>query len=302
MEAALNGIEMSGKTLIFTPTKDYGKHLINKIGNKAAYIDAESKNSEGSEQFYKLIDNHSFDTLYLIVTNFLDVGVDLIDMKLSNIVIYSPYAHEILQMLGRKRAMPRETLNVYIYIPTYEDIVKRYSNLIKDRDDMLRAKSFYQSHADYNIDEIPEHFWLKRDRTKTTLEFNNFAVINAEKRIAELSEYVTGFSGSGTEYYKHYSNHILDMLPGHQNVRWLGDKTFVSSDIAEKIKPFIGRSLSRDEAYKFCHIVLDHFGKKLRSNQMNGIPTSTVNKLFSGNGINLKIANIKGKTQLWEVK
>ncbi len=65
----------------------------------------------------------------LISTSVLDNGTSLTDPDLKHLVIDFSSPTAMLQMLGRKRKNPGETVNLYFYIPTKEQIRNRLQSI-----------------------------------------------------------------------------------------------------------------------------------------------------------------------------
>lgn len=113
--------ELTGKTLIFVDSKEYGRKLqkqLDPIFNKVALITSESKESEEiveKKTFEELIQNEKFSADVLIATSVIDNGVNIIDRELKNIIIYHDDKDEILQMIGRKRCIDEDDqVNIFL--------------------------------------------------------------------------------------------------------------------------------------------------------------------------------------------
>lgn len=109
------------KWLIFRQTKEEGKIFKEELGPCANYVNAE-RNKENGKKLQKIIQKRKFHNKVLISTTVLYNGVSLVDDSLKNIVVDSLLLSEVIQMLGRKRCKEGETVNLYIRVPSIEEI------------------------------------------------------------------------------------------------------------------------------------------------------------------------------------
>lgn len=110
----------SDKWIIFTNNKETGNELLGRLnerGCSAVYLSAQAKKQKGSDsykEFLNIAENQRFDCQVLIATSVLDCGVSIVDQKVKNIVVCSTDKDEFLQMIGRRRIRPDESINLYI--------------------------------------------------------------------------------------------------------------------------------------------------------------------------------------------
>lgn len=118
------------KWIIFVDSKHYGEDLVeffNKDNQtKAVFLDAESKYNEKKIYVNDLIESEDFQFKILIVTKAFDVGIN-INTSNINMAIFSLNKTDFVQMLGRKRKVGDETVNVFIYLYSLEEIKDRIS-------------------------------------------------------------------------------------------------------------------------------------------------------------------------------
>lgn len=99
------------KWLVFTSSKAQGRSLAKALGDRASYIDADSK--AGST--WKMLTGESkFDRRVLVTTAVADCGLNINDAAVKHIVIMSTDHVQFMQMLGRKRFLRDETVTVYV--------------------------------------------------------------------------------------------------------------------------------------------------------------------------------------------
>lgn len=91
-------------------------------------MDADSKKDD-YERFQRLIVKKRQEKKVLISTTVLYNGVSLEDASLKHIVVDSINKSEVVQMLGRKRCSKGERVNLYVKIPTKEELKKYYNNV-----------------------------------------------------------------------------------------------------------------------------------------------------------------------------
>ena len=120
--------ESDDKWLIFIDNKGTAEKLKNEIKVPIAYLDAESK---GVKVWNELIQNEKFDSKVLLTTSVIDCGVNIIDSRLTNIVILSDDRVSIMQMAGRKRFLNGDKVNLWIQDLPKQKLVSRYLRYIK---------------------------------------------------------------------------------------------------------------------------------------------------------------------------
>ena len=134
IESIIDEIEIRNKEswLIFVKSKKTGKELeetLSKKGIECKLITADT--DKGDKDYQNLIANEKLPKKVLITTRLLDVGVNIKNTHM-NIVVSDLELSEIKQMMGRKRVKENETVNVYFYTPSIQELSKR-SNSIKQK-------------------------------------------------------------------------------------------------------------------------------------------------------------------------
>lgn len=111
------------KWLIFVDSKKTGESFQESLGDeKALFMDSDSK---GTSAYSKLLLECKFDVQCLISTAVLDCGVNIKDQKLRNVVLMVDNRTSFIQMLGRKRVQPGETVNLFVCRPSLEKLNQR---------------------------------------------------------------------------------------------------------------------------------------------------------------------------------
>lgn len=211
-ETILDEIKSDAKVkwIIFVDSKEDGKQLKSDLSDAAEYLDAGKK---GSDVWLQIVEEEKFSSQVLITTSVLDNGVNIKDDDVQNIVIVSDDRTNIVQSIGRKRRHPGEAINVWVRIPSDEQIKKRYSRcneLIKWREEysLSSSQSAKQDllHAIWKQgdDELRKLFLPCRDG----LLMNELGFYSISRKI-KLYERIT----SGETTFKEEVQTWLDALP-----------------------------------------------------------------------------------------
>ena len=165
--------ELTGKTLIFVDSKEYGRKLqkqLDPIFNKVALITSESKESEEiveKKTFEELIQNEKFSADVLIATSVIDNGVNIIDRELKNIIICHDDKDEILQMIGRKRCIDEEDqVNIFLVSKSQKSLISRLDHI----DEKLEI--YFGAEKDLNFFRKPNMQFLANNEFGTS--YRNF--------------------------------------------------------------------------------------------------------------------------------
>lgn len=106
------------KTIIFVSNKDKGEKIQNKLNEnniKNIFITADNKHTENEKGVNTLINTNTFPQKVFISTSVLDVGVNFLDIKITNMIIEATELVEFIQMLGRIRII-KENQKVCLFI------------------------------------------------------------------------------------------------------------------------------------------------------------------------------------------
>lgn len=133
----------SSKWLIFVNQKETGKDLKAKFSNgNADFIDASSAHDRNVIEV--LIRQQKFNKDVLITTKVIDNGINIKDVQLKNIVVDFTDFVELIQILGRKRTLPGEKINLYLKVPSIGTI-KQYKRNAEKLYETI--KSFEKNHS-----------------------------------------------------------------------------------------------------------------------------------------------------------
>ncbi len=133
--------EDEGKWMIFLDQKARKDEFEEKFDGQCSYLDASRKNTK---EFQNLISTESFEKKILLTTSVLDCGINIHDPALKNIVIFNDDRCSVMQMTGRKRLTPNETVNVWIFevnkdmIEARKDLLNEYLTLENQFEDCIK--------------------------------------------------------------------------------------------------------------------------------------------------------------------
>jgi hypothetical protein len=129
------------KWLIFINSRATAQKFKEKINtNSTVFISSESKNSKDldGKTYNEIINLEKFSCKILLTTSVLDNGINLKDKLLKNIVIFSYDKTEFIQILGRKRILDNEKVNLFLYsgkvneLNTKLSIIKKQLKIIEE--------------------------------------------------------------------------------------------------------------------------------------------------------------------------
>ena len=263
------------KWILFMDSKAAGKALAKELGGKAIYLDADSKETEA---WYQLLKDNKFQTQVLITTAVLDCGVNVIDPKLCNVVIFTDDRTRLIQMLGRKRCSQGEGVNLYVYDMDDKTLAKR------QRD----CESLSQW-----LDRYTEATWEGRRKMATEIWHH------PDDQLRHYFNFANGYLvPNDIAFYAlrrrlHFYTALLNgEFTFQQAVReWLGlqDEGAVveeNADPEQKLRSFcenhLNQDLSEEEIAKFRELVIaiaDRIGIiKTRTDRLESIGRDALNK------------------------
>lgn len=125
------------KWLILVKSKEEGATLQKLLGKEAKFIDATYRKNKASE-YHAMLASRCFTSSVLISTSVIYNGVGFLDPKLKHIVIDSVDETFVKQALGRKRCEKEESVNLYLRVPTEDEVISKMKhsnelyNLVKE--------------------------------------------------------------------------------------------------------------------------------------------------------------------------
>lgn len=296
------------KSIVFITNKEAGVKIRNKLSQIAEavsvdFINADNKSSEMASCFQEISKLNHFPSQVLISTKLLDAGVNIIDPKLKNIIICSPYPDDIVQMLGRKRVTKGEgktedcQIKLFLKIPTAGKIINKIGVLREKRDEMIefckRAKSQWSDYAD-----VPMPFYLEQKGTDIVPRFNEYSFSLITYRIEQL-EKILGQDEAETEH--RFIQTIKDTLPGAKlDLSLFQNQRIPCEEVKGLVEPVIGTELDKTRITELGDLILDRLGKPRRKDQ-TGVPTKSLNSAFEECHLPYLVHDLsrEGKLQTW---
>lgn len=311
-ESLLNQLiktDEKNKYLIFVKSRNQADEILSAIGDENAdYLNAQTKKDSGRKVYDYVLEHETFPKRFLIVTNFLDVGVNLKDSDIEGVIVFHYDRINLIQMVGRIRrgnGKERASLNLFACIPEKSvlDQEKHYCQKelkgIKETDAQVR-----KNHIPGEIVSIPDYFYMKREKSEYKLKVNGFSRVCYEARIAEINRLLFISSCEDVDYYKAVAGIICSYFPGAKEPIWLTDDLRETSEeeMVRYFSKYLGEELDRDKVCEICDGFSDLCPQFKRNPGRN--QSSTVNKILSRLGVGYEIKNLskEGKKGTWIVK
>ncbi len=233
------------KYLICVDRRERGKYLAHQLGdNIAEYIDSDLKNGEKAETVNSIIINERFQKQVLIATSFLDVGVNIIDEEVTNVVVYSTEHAHFIQAIGRKRHVGTAKINLYIHVPSAKELNTLRGQYIKNINDSNEFKKKYIDNAEPPILSNIDHPFYILYKPSMRIFYNGLSMHFWAERIKELTDMINEMSCSSNPQ-ESLAKHFLAWLGLDENYDtcyWLGSSN--PNEVDEKIMTFLKKWLN----------------------------------------------------------
>ena len=291
--------QSNAKYLICVDSKARGQSMELALGKSIAdFIDAELKNTSKAETVTTMINNEQFEKKVLIATSFLDVGINLKDENLLNVVIYSTDQTHFLQSIGRKRKHARQAVSLYIHIPGQEDISRYLKSARFTQAELKENIHYYCDSATAYFQKLPDSIYIKKIDRKIQIRYNGFAFTYWNHRINELSnmlESLKAIPNSDEAFARHFLNWLgLEHL--YEQIHWLGSSpTDINNELVQLIENYANRELSEDEFLKFREEFHDTYNRLYPQTSIRGGRTphlNVLNKKFNELRLAFTVKNI----------
>lgn len=292
----------SGKYLICVDSRLLGKSLAEALGkNIAEFIDAELKNTEKSKEVNAMISNEKFEKKVLIATSFLDVGVNLKDDALRNIVIYSTNKTHFLQSIGRKRKQNQQKVSLYIHIPSPDEINSSLKKTRSQKIELINNIELICNSKNTYLSDLPDFIYAKKINGKDQIKYNGFAFSYLKYHIQELKDMLETMNDipNSNEAFARYFLKWLGLEHIYEQSHWLGKTPeTVNNDLISLIESYAYNKISEDQFTEFKHKFQIQYNSlyprtALRNNRPPHL--SKLNKIFNELNLPYVVSNI-GKT------
>lgn len=255
--------QSKSKYLICVDSKPLGQLLADALGkNIAEFIDAELKNTEKSKEVNAMIKNEKFEKKVLIATSFLDVGINLKDNDLRNVVIYSTNKTHFLQSIGRKRKQHQQTVNLYIHIPSPDDINNTLKKARSQQIDLANNIDLICNAKDLYLTDLPDFLYIKKVNGKCQIQYNSFAFSYLKYRIKELEDMIETMADipNSNEAFARYFLSWLGLEHFYETSHWLGKTPdTVNNEFVDFIESYTYREMSEDQFAEFKQEFLSRY-------------------------------------------
>lgn len=227
------------KILIFVDSIQRGKKMDKDLKSfDSRFVDSSYRDDKNGEMFQnvnEIVMEEQFSSRILITTATLDNGINLSDISCRHVIIMTDERTSFLQMLGRKRVLPNETVHIYIHVGDVEHFKKRKGelqrllNLYENTYNMgswqlsnsiLQEKKFDISLVqklyfwDNHIGGSPQYGYVS-----TGFRLNEFSFMHACKKVNNLERIIDGLEQDPKYFIK-------------EQLSWLG----LSPDSADMVK------------------------------------------------------------------
>lgn len=227
------------KTMIFITNKENGLNIkrdLEKDSIECIFITAENKENDSKDDVDEIVHTNTFSKKVLITTSVLDVGVNILDTDVENIVIAANEPVEFLQMLGRIRVI-QEGQEVSLYI--YARNAKYFENLCyRQIQPKIECCEYLEKYPDLQKiflnslvpgNDLPQGYekFLYKDYQDNTIAFNKAASYRYRQLYNLYSEILDGIRNDEDYFIK-------------EQLKWLGlentfkVKNYYSTEIREK--------------------------------------------------------------------
>lgn len=176
------------KWLIFVDKKSSGLKLRTALiekGISAAYIDSTVKNPQSA--WKKLINEEKLETSVLCATPVIECGVNVADDSVHHVAILCTERTTFIQLLGRKRRVEGETVDLWVWLPEQEyftNVKKKIGRYLRLAQNLQNARKAYSSRKDQYA-HIAKTLWSERK----TLEYESLFYVDNAGMFA-VNEYV----------------------------------------------------------------------------------------------------------------
>lgn len=120
----INEDKSDQKWLVHSPSIQHAKDLRKLIHHPCCLLNSVSREQNPAEWNKMLLDK-TFDEKVALASAAIDAGVSFTDKSLSNVAVFSYSPTTIVQVLGRKRRKGGETVRLFIWCPSADDVYKK---------------------------------------------------------------------------------------------------------------------------------------------------------------------------------
>ncbi|MFT8312940.1 MAG: DEAD/DEAH box helicase family protein [Clostridium sp.] len=218
------------KWLIFVTSKDNGRKIQKELGDEiSSCIFKDTKN----EELESIIQDSKFNKKVLIATKVIDNGINIVDDKLTNIVIMAWDRITFIQELGRKRIDIENPQQINLYIPT--KFMKSFM--------MKSNECEYQLGEIKLLEEDPNAFNKKYDNDMVEISKMNHLFFHENMKTGTGKWMINLMGKARTNIDLKFYKQMMMLFKKdrkfafiHTQLSWLGlDDTFNESKLVEEV-------------------------------------------------------------------
>ncbi len=264
--------------LIFVKDKRIGEKLVELLTHNdivPEFVTAES--DKDTDVYKKLINDETMSCKILISTKVLDVGVN-VKTKGLNVVVFDDDPVEIKQMLGRKRVLNNERINVFFYIPSQSELSARSRGIIKKIADIEQIALEVKNNRYLEIIAAP--FYLKGSK----LECNPFCIAKLKNEVQHCETLISLYKDANNKRKEKqiYAKHLLAEF---NDVAYDEDTLFIGKK-AKKLERllcnYLNKSMNKSDYDSLARQIIEITGDNRENPRENTPSTSTINECLKG--------------------
>ena len=299
----------SYKYLICVDNKEQGQFFQRTLGSDICeYIDAELKNSTKEEVVTAMVRDKKFDKKVLIATSFLDVGINLIDCNLTNIVIYSTDKTHFIQSIGRKRKSPQEKVTLYIHIPELQYVKNLLRGAQMTYMETAKNKNEYLNTQQNIIPSLSFPFFLSIHDGMPVINYNGFTFTYWKNRIKELKTMLSNII-ENQNYEEAFAKHYLRWLEleeSYNKCHWLGKSPdALNEEMIRFLDSYANQDLTEDAFGTFKEAFLIEYNRiypetPLRKDRK--LHLNALGKCFNEKKLPYHVKNIGSRSKTYRIE
>lgn len=296
------------KYLICVDNKDIGLYLEKNLGkNLAEYIDAHLKDTTKAEDVDTIIKEERFNKKVLIATSFLDVGINLSDEHLKNIIIYNTSKTQFVQSMGRKRASSEEKIRLFIFIPSPDYFTTMLKKTKHSLAMLVQNMANVKSLEDQSL-SLTFPFYLKMHNGMSEIIYNGFTFSYLQYRIKELEDWLTCLEECDS-WEKSLAIHYLEWIGLEQRYdefHWLStNPTDIQTSLTDFLRQFENQDLAGKEYSSFQQMFMElqnklFPNKKWRSDRMPHL--NKINRFLTDMNVSYIILNVGNGNKTYRIE
>ena len=242
---------------VFVRDKATGEKFVDQLKNVEGGVKFITAESDKEDSAYKeLIMNEKLPKRVLISTKVLDVGINVNNENL-HMVLFENNIVELKQMLGRKRIKQSECVDAYFYLPSYDELHKRFGRVDKTYTEQRRlVESMDYFHIGFHTGlEHPLYFHGKKQVVKAN--YLSLKKLNLERKEYQyLLDYLENCKDNANEYNAAYATYILKHFSNikfnaNMIVDLVNESDIPDDESIQKVKSivqkYIGKVLTKEE-------------------------------------------------------